>query len=241
MKEKYEKYPFFFFLFTSLLIHVFFIIIFITSNRLRNLFDRNQNIVTPTAIRVDMVALPDLPSQKKAVQVKKQPVIIPKKQKNKKEKIKKEKIEKKRIKKKKKPEKKESSQKGDSAPSINDPKPEINKGNQLAEGAKKGEEALDSQKMEAINQYLTNITDKIKLNWNLPKYLTELNLMAQIEIQINDRGEMIYKQMLVSSNNDLFDSYVLKATENAAPYSPPPVDVKDFLKGGVVLILSSKD
>ena len=95
--------------------------------------------------------------------------------------------------------------------------------------------------MEVINQYLTNVTDKIKLNWNLPKYLTELNLTAQIEIQINDRGKMIYKQMLVSSNNDLFDSYVLKATENSAPYPPPPADVKDLLKSGVVLILSSKD
>ena len=111
----------------------------------------------------------------------------------------------------------------------------------LAEGAKKGKEVLNSEKMEAINQYLTIVADKIKLNWNLPKYLTELNLTAQIEIQINDGGEMIYKQMLVSSNNDLFDSYVLKATENAAPYPPPQDDVKDLLKGGVVLILSSKD
>ena len=43
----------------------------------------------PTAIRVDMVALPDLPSQRKAVQAKKTPVIIPKKTKDKKKKIKK--------------------------------------------------------------------------------------------------------------------------------------------------------
>jgi len=236
-----EKHSFSFFLFISFVIHGFVIVFFLNSNQFWNLFDRDQKIIMSTAMRVDMVALPDLPPQKKAVQVKKPPVIIPKKTKDKKEKAKKEPKKEKKPDKKEQPEKKESPLKNNSDLPINDPKPEANKGNQLAEGAKKGKEVLDSEKVEIINQYLINVTDQIRLNWNLPKHLAEMKLKAEVEIKINEKGEMIYKQMLVSSNNDLFDSYVLKATENAAPYPPLPADVKDLLKGGVVLILRSKD
>ena len=133
-EKKTEKQSFSFFLFISFVIHGLVVIFFLSSNLLWNLLDRDQKIIIPTAIRVDMVALPDLPSQKKTVQVKKTPVIIPKKIQDKKKKIKKEETKKKqtqkdkKLEKKRQSKKKKSAQKGKSNP--NDQKPEANKGNQ---------------------------------------------------------------------------------------------------------------
>ncbi len=229
-KEKYSPLSFFFISFAA---HGLVIFLIFQSERFWSFFDRESQVVLPPALRVDMVALPDLPSQSKPAEAKKRPIAWPKK-------------EKKKIKRKKKLKTKSKQEKRQNKPSAQDNKAKsaqkkLNKGNRLAEGEDKGQEALDAQKMEIINKYFMGIEDRIKSNWGLPKHLMDLNLKAQIEIRINDRGELMARQLLFSSNNDLFDSYVLKAAENAAPYPPPPADVKNLLRDGVVLTLTSQN
>ncbi|MGI9549065.1 MAG: energy transducer TonB [Bdellovibrionales bacterium] len=117
-------------------------------------------------------------------------------------------------------------------------KPKI--GNKLSEGAEEGE-ALNEEQNAAINIYLTLIIGKIKLNWNLPKYLSDGNHFAQLEVQINEQGAVTYKQIVVSSNNEVFDSQVLKAIENSTPFPSPPTSVQKFIADGIVFGLSSKN
>ena len=115
------------------------------------------------------------------------------------------------------------------------------KGNQIVKGVEKDDKSFDSKQMEIINIYLTEIISKIKRNWNLPKYLTDINLSAQIEVKINDQGELVYKKIISSSGNDFFDNQVLRAIENTAPYPLPHKSIKKMIRKGIVFSLFSQD
>ncbi len=113
------------------------------------------------------------------------------------------------------------------------------KGNKLSEGIEEG--LIETEQIEAINIYTTLIIGKIKLNWNLPKYLSDENYFTQLEVKINDEGEVIYKEIITSSGNNIFDSEVLKAIESSTPFPPPPPSVKKLISDGIVFGLSSKN
>lgn len=245
LKKRLENMSFRFFLLFSLGIHFILIFFFIVGGNLFALFKKKQRIVVPPSVRVDMVALPDFPAVKKAKKKKEKPVLIsdkkekkkaPPKQKKKKKITKsKKKPDDKLTKAKKKPEKEPLKKAG------SDSKKKINKGNKLSQGVEKGKEVLNAQQQEEINAYFLVISDRIRAFWNLPKYITEQSLTAEIEIKINNKGEMTYKNLDVSSGNDLFDSRVLKAMESAAPYPPPPSNVQSLIRNGIILRLSSRD
>lgn len=235
-----EKHGFSFFLAVSFAIHIFLSVLFLSSSHFWDFFRKDKKIISPVSIRVDMVGLPDLPSKKEITKEKKEkPVLLPKKPKElkKKEKQKHRSQDPKKTKESKKKKQTETQKKKKTSP---DSEKEITKGNRLSEGAKKGEEILSSQQMSDINAYMMVVKEKITANWNLPSYLTDIRLTAQIEIRINNQGEMIYKQIVLSSGNELFDSYVLKAIENAAPYLPPPASVRNLIQDGIIFNLDSR-
>lgn len=230
-EQEQERQNLFLFLMLSFGIHIVLGFFFLNLNAFWGIFKKDDKIVAPVSIRVDMLGLPDLPSKKEKVKAEKEkPVLLPEKP------SKKEKAPKKtKDLKKKEPAKTQQEKKN-----LSDSKQKINKGNQLAKGEKKGEEILSSQQITEINIYMMAVKEQIIENYNLPKYLTDDKLTAQIEIRINNTGEMIYKQISSSSNNELFDSQVLKAIENAAPFLPPPDNVKDLIKDGIIFNLSSR-
>ena len=89
---------------------------------------------------------------------------------------------------------------------------------------------------------MNQVIHQIKIKWDtLPKYLADKNLTAQVEIKINEQGQIIYNQTLISSGNKEFDDFVLKAIEDSGPYPPPPVDIQSLIKGGIVSTLNSKN
>lgn len=228
-KKETEKQALSLFLMLSFGIHVVLAILFLNLNDFWGIFRRDDKIIEPASIRVDMVGLPDLPLKKETVEAKKEkPVLLPEKTKKKTRKKEKDSKQTKDLKKK---EVVKTQKKKKDSPVT---KQKINKGNQIAEGAKKGAEILSSQQTAEINIYMAIVIEQVRARYNLPKYLTDHNLTAQIEIRINSNGEMIYKQIASSSNNELFDSQVLKAIENAAPYPPPPDSVKDLIKDGII-------
>ena len=224
---------------------------FLSSNHLWDLFSQDK-IIVPASIRVDMVALPDLPSKVETTKKQEKPVVLPAKEVKKKPEKAKKPEKTKDLKKKetqtqkdpqdtkeeKPPKEKDTADKQSEEKKLSDLEQKVNKGNQIVEGEKKGEEILSPQKLLEINTYMMSV--KEQTNWNLPKYLTDMNLTAQIEIRINDEGGMIYKQIVFSSGNELFDSYVLKAIENSAPYPPPPANVRDLIRSGIVLSFDSR-
>lgn len=242
IKKKLEARPFLFFLLASLGFHIVLIIFFFSSNNLWSIFRKSSLNIEPMSIQVDMVALPDLPV-KRQQKKKEKAVLIPKE--SKKQKPKKSEKKKNELKSKDRP--KPSSDKKITSPAnkkIASPankKDKINKGNQLVEGAKKGKNILSSQEMNEINIYFSAVEEKIKSFWNLPKYLTDIDLTAQIEMKISPNGMLKTRKIEISSGNDLFDSLVLKSIENAAPYPVPPASVQNLIKNGIILSLSSRN
>lgn len=230
-----------FFVFLSSGLHIGLFILLLNSKILWSVFQKDKKVFTPSAIRVDMVALPDLPSKTNAKNPKKTKPFTPSKKADKKlkQKAKKNKnLTKETVKKQ---DKQHSSSKETNKSNLSsNSKNTINKGNKLSKGTNTGKESLTVQEISEINKYATLIDQQIRSQWNLPKYLTDRDLTAKIEIRIDARGEITSKQLLKSSGNDLFDSRVLKATENSAPYPPPPPNVQMVIKDGIIFELSSR-
>ena len=200
---------------------------------------------TPPSLKVSLKGLPDLPSRRKAKKPNKTPTPLPKpKRKSDKEPIPLNKEEPSLDKTKAEKPRKEKApsdktkaenfreEKADETPTEEGPV----KGNRLSEGLSEGEQ--NALKI-AVNEYLIEIMDQTKRNWNLPKYLTDQDLQAKVEIKIDARGRVLEKKIIERSQNELFDGRVLKAIEQSAPFPPPPESVRDLLSDGIVFQLKS--
>ena len=98
------------------------------------------------------------------------------------------------------------------------------KGNAISKGASlTGIAKLDN------DNYVSTVTEKVKQNWNLPRWLSTSNLRAVVKVFIDASGNIIKKQLVLSSNNETFDERVMSAIESAAPYPPPPEDLASRL------------
>ena len=207
-----KKLTFRHFLIFSLLAHIIFIFVFIIFDFDWN-FSSKKNIM-PTAIRIDVVSLPDItPPPKKKIK-KKSKSSIKIKDKTKKKMVKKKEAQKNSISKDKK----------------------SYKGNQISKGT--GDDGVAGI---MANIYVTEITGIIKSHWNIPSYIKDQNLKAELEVRIDRNGSVKIKKIIRSSGNAIFDSKVLDAIENSTPFPPPPLDSWKLIKDGIVFILNSKD
>jgi len=102
------------------------------------------------------------------------------------------------------------------------------------------DQEISENQISELSYYARQITDQTKRNWKLPSYLTNEDITTQIEIKINSEGILIYKEILSSSGNELYDSFVLKAIERASPYPKPLPSIQKIIEGGVVLNMSSQ-
>ncbi|MCZ0931923.1 MAG: energy transducer TonB [Oligoflexia bacterium] len=240
MKINFTNKTFSFFLVLSLSFHLIVILFLIVSKSLPHLFKKDKNLLIQNTIRIDTIGLPDLPSKPKAKKEKRKTALIKKPKKNK-EKIKKKRKEKQAQARKKEKLKENQAQKNREEKTSSAKNDKLNKGNKLSKGTKDGKENLTAQQLSEISIYANQIDRQIRAQWSLPKYLTDKKLTAQVEIKINKQGHITYKQILISSGNDLFDSFVLKAIENSEPYPPPPPGIQKFIKNGIAFGLSSRN
>ena len=210
---------FYSYLIVSVFAHLIVVLILVFTNSNWNIFSKPRNI--QPSIRVDTIGLPELEKRKakrKKVIKKEKTISLRKKKSSKKQKPK------------------------DKKAKVSDKtqnKDSEKKGNKLSQGIEGG--LSESKQVETINIYLTLVIGKIKLNWNLPKYLSDGSYFTQLEVKIDDRGRVTYKNIVTSSGNAIFDSRVLKAIESSAPFPPPPSSVKKLISDGIVFGLSSKD
>ena len=120
---------------------------------------------------------------------------------------------------------------------------ETEKAGDNSEAPPEGAEAarLKAENIERLRSYVTNIVTRIRLNWNLPKSLAEKDLFAQVEIQVSESGEVLSQRLVASSQNELFDKLALQAVERAAPFPPPPPEIRKLITGGIVFGLRGRD
>jgi len=91
------------------------------------------------------------------------------------------------------------------------------------------------EKLEYTN-YKEVLHAAISADWELPKWLLESDLQAVVEIKIDHDGNLVYKNLVQSSGNKIYDEKVIEAINNAAPFDPPPEKFKGIVMyEGVVL------
>lgn len=80
-----------------------------------------------------------------------------------------------------------------------------------------------------VNEYLEDLTGRIREHWVLPQWLSDAKLKAAVVIEVDARGQLIRKEIHTSSGNSVFDSSCLAAVVDASPFVNPPDEVKEAL------------
>jgi protein TonB len=98
------------------------------------------------------------------------------------------------------------------------------KGNVISNGSSlRGTARLDN------DNYKSLLDEHVHRHWNLPQWLASANLKARIIVYIDDRGNVVRKQISRSSGNQVFDERVTLAIENASPFPAPPRQLANLL------------
>ena len=112
--------------------------------------------------------------------------------------------------------------------------------NKLSEENLSGETALSPRQFSEINFYGQQIVNQFRKGWNLPMHLKHKSLTTEVEIKIDAKGEIIYKEILVPSGNGNYDSFVLNRIETAGPYPRLSQSIQKIIQqngGGIVLVV----
>lgn len=100
----------------------------------------------------------------------------------------------------------------------------INEGNSLT--------GLDRIEFE---RYFGEIESQLRQNWNLPRWLADANLRASALVAIDERGFVVRKEIMRSSGNEVFDSHVVNAIDLSSPFPAPPARLRSMLRSGGIV------
>lgn len=220
----------------SCLFHIAVVSIFIV----KTTFFPSEDLIIASAIRVDMIGLPD--------KAKPKPKLVAKKKSVKKAAKKKSKPVKKTTKKsfkKIKSAQQRAFEKLNALNALEKIESDINskeveeqttekkqefKGNKITDGSN-----LEGLTKVDFNRYYESMSSKVRNNWSLPQWLADANLKAQAVIFLDENGALIKAKILQSSGNSIFDETVLNALSKASPFGEPPVRLKSILRdSGIV-------
>ena len=98
------------------------------------------------------------------------------------------------------------------------------KGNQVSSGAS----LTGVQKMQ-FDAYISDLDRQIKKFWALPEWLARGQLTARAMVRIDNAGQVVEKKITRSSGNPTYDSLILKAIEDATPFPAPPEKFQGIL------------
>jgi colicin import membrane protein len=106
-----------------------------------------------------------------------------------------------------------------------DPEPTAEfKGNVITSGSSlTGLDRIDFEK------YYDDMSSHVKGHWSLPGWLASANLRAEAAVTIDERGFVTSKRIYTSSGNQVFDDLVLQTVEMASPFPAPPSRLKSVL------------
>ncbi len=98
------------------------------------------------------------------------------------------------------------------------------KGNIASEGS-----SLTGLEKIEFDRYFGEVEAKVRENWNLPRWLADGNFKAQVLVLIDERGFVTKSQILRSSGNDVFDTLVRETIARSSPFPVPPNRLKNVL------------
>jgi colicin import membrane protein len=91
------------------------------------------------------------------------------------------------------------------------------KGNILSPGS----DLTGLNKLQHDN-YLADLDHQIKQNWFLPQWLSKKPLRAQVRLKIDEKGQVLSREIVLSSGNSSYDDLALETIDKSAPFAPPP-------------------
>lgn len=91
------------------------------------------------------------------------------------------------------------------------------KGNVLSPGT----ELTGLNRLQHDN-YLASLDQQIKQHWFLPQWLAKKSLRTQVRLKIDEKGQVLAREIVLSSGNSSYDELALETIDKAAPYAPPP-------------------
>lgn len=110
----------------------------------------------------------------------------------------------------------------------------VGTGTGTGQGTGSGEGSTDSAQLQA-NPYFNTVKELIRSYWQVPTWMNAEGLNTQITIKIGINGELSDIQITKPSGNSDFDKLAYQAVRDSAPFTPPPLAVKDLVQNGVVL------
>lgn len=108
-------------------------------------------------------------------------------------------------------------QKNDSEKTGNEKSATQVKGNILSPGT----ELTGLNKLQHEN-YVAQIDRQIKQNWSIPEWLAKKDYKAQVLLKLDENGLIVFRQIVKSSGNTNYDDAVLETIDKSAPYPHPP-------------------
>ncbi len=106
----------------------------------------------------------------------------------------------------------------------NDNASTVVKGNQVNAG-----NSLTGLEKIEYDRYFDDLNVRIREHWNIPQWLADANLRAQVQVLIDERGYVVKKVFRRSSGNTVFDNSVLAAIDNSSPLPAPPARLRGLL------------
>ncbi len=91
------------------------------------------------------------------------------------------------------------------------------KGNAIS----KGSELTGIAQLEH-DEYVAAVERHVRSKWELPQWLANKDLKAQVRVKFDERGNVIGKQLVRSSGNPAFDEVVMDTVTKASPAPAPP-------------------
>ncbi|MFN8791181.1 MAG: energy transducer TonB [Bdellovibrionales bacterium] len=91
------------------------------------------------------------------------------------------------------------------------------KGNILSPGT-----ALTGLSKLQHEQYIASLDQHVKQNWALPEWLAKRQLKARARVKIGESGQILAREIILSSGNSNYDEIVLETIERSAPFPVPP-------------------
>ncbi len=98
------------------------------------------------------------------------------------------------------------------------------RGNQISRGS-----SLSGLTRLDHDKYYGELEARIKSHWRPPKFLANAKLRVRIILMIDSNGGIIRKQIVQGSGNNVFDESALAAIDSALPLSAPPESLHSIL------------
>lgn len=110
-------------------------------------------------------------------------------------------------------------------------KPALVKGSVLSPGA-----SLSGLNKLQHSGFIQQIDKHIKSNWALPQWLTNKNYKAQVIVKFDENGIVTSKQLVKSSGNPAYDEVALETIDRSSPFPKPPEKFSAIFKFDGILV-----